>query len=37
VFDVVVDGQLIFSKHDESRFPEPDEILAKLGPATPSA
>jgi len=31
VFDVVVDGELIFSKHDEGRFPEEDEILAALG------
>jgi selT/selW/selH-like putative selenoprotein len=30
VFDVRVDGALIFSKDDEDRFPEPDEILAKL-------
>jgi len=28
---VVVDGELIFSKHDEGRFPEEDEILAALG------
>ena len=31
VFDVVVDGTLIFSKHDTGRFPEPEEIVAKLG------
>ncbi|RMF75248.1 MAG: selenoprotein, partial [Planctomycetota bacterium] len=24
VFDVVVDGKLIFSKHETGRFPEPD-------------
>jgi selT/selW/selH-like putative selenoprotein len=29
-FDVFVDDQLIFSKHAEGRFPENDEILAKL-------
>jgi predicted Rdx family selenoprotein len=26
VFDVRVDGQLIFSKHQLGRFPEPDEV-----------
>jgi len=31
VFDVVVDGKLIYSKHETGRFPDPDEILAKLG------
>lgn len=30
VFDVSVDGTLIFSKDDEDRFPETDEILKKL-------
>ena len=30
VFDVVADGELIFSKHSEGRFPEPGEILAAL-------
>jgi selT/selW/selH-like putative selenoprotein len=29
VFDVVVDGTLVFSKHKEFRFPDPGEI-AKL-------
>jgi hypothetical protein len=29
-FDVVADGNVIFSKEQEHRFPEPDEILAKL-------
>jgi hypothetical protein len=29
-FDVVADGNVIFSKQREHRFPEPDEILAKL-------
>jgi hypothetical protein len=29
-FDVVADGDLVFSKQREYRFPEPDEILAKL-------
>ena len=30
IFDVVVDGEMIFSKHEADRFPEPDEILSKL-------
>jgi len=30
IFDVVVDGEMIFSKHEVDRFPEPDEILSKL-------
>jgi Rdx family len=29
-FDVVVDGRLVFSKQREHRFPEHDEIVAKL-------
>jgi selenoprotein W-related protein len=31
VFDVVADGKLIYSKHKTGRFPDPEEILAKLG------
>ena len=30
VFDVVVDGELIWSKHETGRFPELDEILGRL-------
>jgi len=30
VFDVVVDGNLVFSKHNTGRFPQDDEILKKL-------
>jgi selenoprotein W-related protein len=30
IFDVEVDGKLIFSKHELGRFPEDDEILEKL-------
>jgi len=30
VFDVVVDGELIFSKHEAGRYPEAEEILARL-------
>jgi predicted Rdx family selenoprotein len=29
-FDVVADGELVFSKQSEGRFPEHDEVLAKL-------
>ena len=29
-FDVIADGELVFSKQREHRFPEPDDILAKL-------
>ena len=29
-FDVRVDGKVVFSKQAEGRFPEPDEILAKV-------
>lgn len=30
VFDVVVDGKLIYSKHETGRFPEDKEILDQL-------
>ena len=30
VFDVTVDGNLIYSKHATGRFPEDHEILAQL-------
>jgi selT/selW/selH-like putative selenoprotein len=29
-FDVLRDGELVFSKHDAGRFPEHDEILSAL-------
>jgi predicted Rdx family selenoprotein len=29
-FDVLADGDLVFSKQREGRFPEEDEILAAL-------
>ena len=29
-FDVLADGNLVFSKQRERRFPEPSEILAAL-------
>jgi selT/selW/selH-like putative selenoprotein len=31
IFDVEVDGRLVFSKREAGRFPDPEEILAKLG------
>ena len=30
VFDVSVDGKVLFSKHKQGRFPEPGEILSIL-------
>ena len=30
IFDVLVDGEVIFSKHREKRFPEAPEILETL-------
>jgi hypothetical protein len=30
IFDVVVDGNKVFSKHDTGRFPAPGEILGLL-------
>jgi selT/selW/selH-like putative selenoprotein len=30
VFDVVVDGKLVFSKHEAGRFPKPAEIVKFL-------
>jgi selT/selW/selH-like putative selenoprotein len=30
VFDVVADGKLLFSKHQQGRFPEESEIIAAL-------
>ena len=31
-FDVFADGELVFSKQREHRFPELDEVLGALGP-----
>ncbi len=31
IFDVRMDGELIFSKHEKGRFPEHEEILSQLG------
>ena len=33
-FDVLADGDLVFSKQREGRFPESPEILAALGEAS---
>jgi predicted Rdx family selenoprotein len=30
-FDVLADGGMVFSKADEGRFPEDDEIVTALG------
>lgn len=30
VFDVIVDGKLLFSKHTAGRFPQESEILDQL-------
>jgi len=30
-YDVVVDGEVIFSKQKEGRFPEPGEVRTLLG------
>ena len=29
-FEVFLDGEQIFSKHESGRFPEPEEILAAI-------
>ncbi|MBK8597913.1 MAG: Rdx family protein [Holophagales bacterium] len=34
VFDVVVDGRLVYSKRDTGRFPEPGEVTAALSKGT---
>jgi len=30
IFDVLLDGKLVFSKHEVGRFPEEDEVLVPL-------
>ena len=30
IFDVVADGECVYSKHETGRFPEHDEVLAAL-------
>ncbi len=31
IFDVKVDGKLVFSKHETGRFPNPGEVPKRLG------
>jgi len=31
VFDVTVDGKLVFSKHTVGRFPDPGEVVNLIG------
>jgi selT/selW/selH-like putative selenoprotein len=31
VFDVTLDGKLIFSKHEQDRFPTDEEIVQLIG------
>ncbi len=33
IFDVVAEGETIFSKHEVGRFPEEEEVLQHLRPA----
>ncbi|MBK9968706.1 MAG: hypothetical protein IPP07_29135 [Holophagales bacterium] len=37
VFDVVVDGRLVYSKRETGRFPEPGEVPKLIGNAPPPA
>jgi selT/selW/selH-like putative selenoprotein len=30
IFDVSLDGKMVFSKHEVGRFPEEDEVLVPL-------
>jgi selT/selW/selH-like putative selenoprotein len=30
IFDVYVDNERVFSKHDEQRFPEPGEVVRRV-------
>jgi len=32
IFDVIVDGELLFSKFETGRFPKPGEVAGKLKP-----
>jgi len=31
IFDITVDGELVFSKHQSGRFPEKDEVIRLVG------
>jgi selT/selW/selH-like putative selenoprotein len=33
IFDVFVDERLVFSKHQEQRFPDPGEVVGRVGRA----
>jgi selenoprotein W-related protein len=35
IFDVVVDGEKVFSKHSVGRFPDPGEVTRLLERRTP--
>jgi len=37
IFDVKVDGTLVFSKHELGRFPEPGEVEAAIRKLPPDA
>jgi selenoprotein W-related protein len=37
VFDVHVEGKKVFSKHDEGRFPDEDEIIDQIADQVASA
>ncbi len=37
IFDVVVDGELIYSKYEKGRFPEDEEVLSQLRERAPAA
>ena len=37
IFDVVVDGELIYSKYETGRFPEDEEVLSQLRERVPAA
>jgi selT/selW/selH-like putative selenoprotein len=32
IFDVILNGEIIFSKHNQGRFPLPGEIIQKIKP-----
>ena len=34
IFDVVCDDEMIFSKHEAGRFPDNDEVIERLRPAS---
>ena len=36
IFDVVVDGQKIYSKYETGRFPEDEEVLSQLRDRAPA-